>query len=360
VLGHEGAQAVDPERDFLEIGFDSLAAVELRNRLTAATGLRLSPMAVFDNKNPTALARHLHADLSLPSAAVPAAGETPDTLAELFRTAVLSDQVIKGFDLLRAVSDLRPRFTCAADFGPLPDGVRLADGPQEPVLIGISTPMATGGPHQHARLAAAFRGKRPMITLTNPGFMAGEPLPHSTEAVIDYLAEGVLRAAADRPFVLIGYSSGGTLAHATAGHLEQVRGIRPAGVVLMDTYRVDLEDRDQGRLMEQLTIGLVQKDAAFGLFHSSALSAMNRYFDLVPRFTLEPLTAPVLFVGATESFMPPATAADGDDDWRAKPWDPAHHYAAVRATHFSMIEDHAAQVGALVEEWISRHASRGD
>ncbi|MER6468860.1 type I polyketide synthase [Streptomyces collinus] len=360
VLGHESAQAVDPERDFLELGFDSLAAVELRNRLTAATGLRLSPMAVFDNKNPTALARRLHTDLSLPPAAItaPGAGGTPDTLAELFRAAVLSDQVIKGFDLLRAVSDLRPRFTCAADFGPLPDGVRLADGPQEPVLIGISTPMATGGPHQHARLAAAFRGKRPMVTLTNPGFTAGEPLPDSTDAVIDYLAEGVLRAAAGRPFVLLGYSSGGTLAHATAGHLERVRGIRPAGVVLMDTYRVDLEDRDQGKLMEQLTVGLVRKDQAFGLFHSSALSAMNRYFDLVPRFTLEPLEAPVLFVGATESFMPSGTAGDGDD-WQARPWDPAHDHATVRATHFSMIEDHAAEAGALVEDWISRHAPRG-
>ncbi|CAM5641987.1 DNA-binding protein OS=Streptomyces viridochromogenes OX=1938 GN=ACM01_00585 PE=4 SV=1 [Streptomyces viridochromogenes] len=357
VLGHESARAVDPERDFLELGFDSLAAVELRNRLTAATGLQLSPMAVFDNKNPTALARHLRADLSLPPSAAPAVAESADTLAELFRAAVLSDQVIKGFDLLRAVADLRPRFTCAADFGPLPDGVRLADGPQEPVLIGISTPMATGGPHQHARLAAAFRGKRPMTTLTNPGFTAGEPLPDTTDAVIDYLAESVLRAAADRPFVLIGYSSGGTLAHATAGHLERVRGVRPAGVVLMDTYRVDLEDRDQGRLMEQLTIGLVQKDRALGLFHSSALSAMNRYFDLVPRFTLEPLAAPVLFVGATESFMPPGAGADADgDDWRARPWDPAHHYATVRATHFSMIEDHAAEAGALIEDWISQHA----
>ncbi|MGV9314065.1 type I polyketide synthase [Streptomyces sp. NPDC003691] len=372
VLGHQSPGAVDPERDFLELGFDSLAAVELRNRLTAATGLRLSPMAVFDNKNPTALARYLRADLTLPPTVPPSAGEGPDTLAELFRAAVLSDQVIKGFDLLRAVSELRPRFTSAAGFGPPPDGVRLADGPREPVLIGISTPMATGGPHQHARLAAVFRGQRPMITLPNPGFTAGEPLPDSTDAVVDVLAEGVLRAAAGRPFVLIGYSSGGTLAHATAGRLERSGGPRPAGVVLMDTYRVDLADRDQGRLMEQLTIGLVRNDTAYGMFHSSALSAMNRYFDLVPKFSLEPLAAPVLFVGATESFVPAGATptpvpADGDgttsadgDEWRAKPWDPRHDYAPVRATHFSLIEDRAAEAGALVEEWISRRAGRGD
>ncbi|MFF8848046.1 SDR family NAD(P)-dependent oxidoreductase, partial [Streptomyces sp. NPDC015127] len=358
VLGHASGDDIDPERDFLEIGFDSLAAVELRNRLTTATGLRLSPLAVFDNKNAAALARSLRADLTLPAAAQ-APAEAPDTLAHLFRAAVLSDNVAGGFGLLRAVADLRPRFTCAADFGPGPEGVRLADGPQEPIVIGISTPMATGGPHQHARLAAAFRGKRPMITLPNPGFGAGDPLPDSTDAVVDHLSEAVLRTAAGRPFVLVGYSSGGTLAYATAGSLERVRGVRPAGVVLMDTFRVDLEDRDQGRLMEQLTIGLVEKDTAYGMFHSSALSAMNRYFDLVPRFRLDPVGAPVLFVGATESFMPPEAGAGDDDSWRARPWDPAHHFVGVRATHFSMIEEQAAEAGTVVEEWISAHAPRG-
>nr|CUW01174.1 Type I polyketide synthase [Streptomyces caniferus] len=63
VLGYPGSESVGTTRTFQELGTDSLTAVELRNALSAAVSLPLSPTLVFDHPTPLALARHLHTEL---------------------------------------------------------------------------------------------------------------------------------------------------------------------------------------------------------------------------------------------------------------------------------------------------------
>jgi acyl carrier protein len=74
VLAHSTVDAVDVDRAFSELGFDSLTAVELRNRLDSDTGLRLPATLAFDHPTVTALAEHLHRTLA------PAAPSPEDTL----------------------------------------------------------------------------------------------------------------------------------------------------------------------------------------------------------------------------------------------------------------------------------------
>ncbi|MYU62155.1 SDR family NAD(P)-dependent oxidoreductase, partial [Streptomyces sp. SID69] len=84
VLGHTGRTTFDADRTFRATGFDSLTAVELRHRLSRATGLKLPATLVFDHPTPAALARHLSDELL--------GGPGPESAVPHATTAVVADE----------------------------------------------------------------------------------------------------------------------------------------------------------------------------------------------------------------------------------------------------------------------------
>ncbi|MGP3972081.1 KR domain-containing protein, partial [Streptomyces sp. 6N223] len=103
VLGHADPESVREDAPFTDLGFDSLTGVELRNRLSAATGLRLPAALVFDFPSSRALADHLRGELVPDGASAP--GGVDPVLGELARL----ESTLSALDLpeadARAVTD---------------------------------------------------------------------------------------------------------------------------------------------------------------------------------------------------------------------------------------------------------------
>ncbi|MCJ0875865.1 alpha/beta fold hydrolase, partial [Streptomyces sp. AP-93] len=339
-------------RHKLRVG--TLASVQLPlgiNHLGAATGLRLPARVIMDRRTPEALARHL--------ADVLADGASPEgssaMLGDLYAQARENGTAPEFMERLAAAAREREVFTMPVA-NDVPESVRLSEGRDGAALLCFPTVLATSGPHQYARFAAPFVEERDVFALSLPGFRDGERLPASLEAIAEASAEAVRRRADGDPFVLVGYSSGGVIAHETVRLLEE-SGVFPDAVVLLDTYVPG--DPALAGAGPALMDGMARRLTEFGPVEDARLTAMSGYLRLIEDWQPAPVKAPVLLVRPLEPVPGmPVTEGAGEDSGWASSWQHAHGLAAVPGDHFSMIEEHAADTARTVGAWLSSLKTR--
>ncbi|MFI9271485.1 type I polyketide synthase [Kitasatospora sp. NPDC052896] len=363
VLGYPGAQALPAGRTLAELGFDSLTAVQIRNRLSMALRLRLPAAVVFEHPAIEDLARHV-LDLldDLPdgaapersdSRAAPPTGRRAQTLASLYRTLCEKGHAVAAMHLVVAAS------SAAATFG-ADDAAQHAVPPLRRAQGRCGAPVVAFFPDHRplpalpaggfAALHSCFDGELDVLEFPHPGIGAGCAVPADRETLARLHAETVLRHVGSRPVVLVGASAGGSVAHAVTRRLE-LMGSAPLGQVLIDTYLVHQGNHST----DWLTALAAPPEARVALDGSTgdedaAVAAMGAYTGLFMDWRPEPVDTPTLFVGAARPT--PLMAARADDDaWRTS-WPLPHQRVDVPGDHLSLTRKHAATTAATIRAWI--------
>lgn len=365
VLGRDGAAGLDAGQAFADSGFNSLSAVELRNRLTAVTAVTLPATAIFDHPTPTELAQYLITQIdghgsSAAAAANPA--ERIDALTDLFLQACDAGRDADGWKMVALASNTRERMSSPVRNNVSKNVALLADGISDVVVICIPTLTVLSDQREYRDIANAMTGRHSVYSLTLPGFDSPDALPQNADMIVETVSNAIIDVVGGScRFVLSGYSSGGVLAYALCSHLSVKHQRNPLGVALIDTYlpsqianpsmNEGFSPNDTGKGLSREVIRVARM---LNRLTATRLTAAATYAAIFQAWEPGRSMAPVLNIVAKDRI---ATVENLREErinrWRTAAAEAAYSVAEVPGDHFGMMSTSSEAIATEIHDWIS-------
>lgn len=365
VLGRDGAAGLDAGQAFADSGFNSLSAVELRNRLTAVTAVTLPATAIFDHPTPTELAQYLITQIdghgsSAAAAANPA--ERIDALTDLFLQACDAGRDADGWKMVALASNTRERMSSPVRNNVSKNVALLADGISDVVVICIPTLTVLSDQREYRDIANAMTGRHSVYSLTLPGFDSSDALPQNADMIVETVSNAIIDVVGGSCcFVLSGYSSGGVLAYALCSHLSVKHQRNPLGVALIDTYlpsqianpsmNEGFSPNDTGKGLSREVIRVARM---LNRLTATRLTAAATYAAIFQAWEPGRSMAPVLNIVAKDRI---ATVENLREErinrWRTAAAEAAYSVAEVPGDHFGMMSTSSEAIATEIHDWIS-------
>lgn len=365
VLGRDGAAGLDAGQAFADSGFNSLSAVELRNRLTAVTAVTLPATAIFDHPTPTELAQYLITQIdghgsSAAAAANPA--ERIDALTDLFLQACDAGRDADGWKMVALASNTRERMSSPVRNNVSKNVALLEDGISDVVVICIPTLTVLSDQREYRDIANAMTGRHSVYSLTLPGFDSSDALPQNADMIVETVSNAIIDVVGGScRFVLSGYSSGGVLAYALCSHLSVKHQRNPLGVALIDTYlpsqianpsmNEGFSPNDTGKGLSREVIRVARM---LNRLTATRLTAAATYAAIFQAWEPGRSMAPVLNIVAKDRI---ATVENLREErinrWRTAAAEAAYSVAEVPGDHFGMMSTSSEAIATEIHDWIS-------
>lgn len=362
VLGRDGAAGLDAGQAFADSGFNSLSAVELRNRLTAVTAVTLPATAIFDHPTPTELAQYLITQIdghgsSAAAAANPA--ERIDALTDLFLQACDAGRDADGWKMVALASNTRERMSSPVRNNVSKNVALLADGISDVVVICIPTLTVLSDQREYRDIANAMTGRHSVYSLTLPGFDSSDALPQNADMIVETVSNAIIDVVGGScRFVLSGYSSGGVLAYALCSHLSVKHQRNPLGVALIDTYlpsqianpsmNEGFSPNDTGKGLSREVIRVARM---LNRLTATRLTAAATYAAIFQAWEPGRSMAPVLNIVAKDRI---ATVENLREErinrWRTAAAEAAYSVAEVPGDHFGMMSTSSEAIATEIHD----------